>query len=119
MSGFALVDALLTVNQTDPDLPICREKARGGKHPDLTLLNDKILLHKGRLVVSDGGEEHLRTRIIDETHSRITTAHPGRDKTRQLLTTRYWWPRMMSNIDRLVSNCLICRASKPNKSQLN
>ena len=39
----------------------------------------------------------------------MSTAHPGRNKTRKLLGARYYWPRMTTDIDRFVRNCDSCR----------
>jgi transposase InsO family protein len=108
-SGFQMVDDLLEANRTAPELEEWRDRARAGS-TEFTLLGDRLLLHSGRLVVPAAG--HLRTRVIQEAHSRLVTAHPGRNKTRKLVTTRYWWPKMRSDVDVFVDNCMPCRSSK-------
>lgn len=107
-SGTDLTDAILTANRESADLEVWREKARQDLE-GFSMLDEKLLLHKGRMVVPD--ENHLRAKIIQEAHSRIITAHPGRTKTRKIVSSRYWWPRMTADVDRFVANCL-CRASK-------
>lgn len=57
-------------------------------------------------------EDGMRARVLDEVHARKTTAHPGRNKTRSLIKTHYWWPGISIDSDKYVSNCLTCRASK-------
>lgn len=109
-SGFQLVDELLEANCTAPELEEWRDQARSGKKSDFTLLGDRLLLHSGRLVVP--AADQLRTRVIQETHSRLVTAHPGRNKTKKLVTTRYWWPRMSGDVDVFVDNCMPCRSYK-------
>jgi hypothetical protein len=56
--------------------------------------------------------DYLHTKIIREVHGRITTAHPGRGKTRKLVTSLYWWPGIIGDIDVYVANCLECRPAK-------
>jgi transposase InsO family protein len=107
--GILLTDEVLRQNQTDESLEGYREKARQGDDK-FSLLDGKFLLFRGRLAVSE--VDDLRTKIIREIHDRITTAHPGRNKTRQLVMAQYWWPGMASDIDTYVANCVTCRASK-------
>jgi len=52
-----------------------------------TLLDGRLLLCNGRLAVPSAN--HLRTKVIKEVYSRITTAYPGRNKTRKLVAARY------------------------------
>lgn len=108
-SGFELIDELLRYNQSALELEPYREKARSEQDSEYSLLDGRLLLMSGRLVVP--AVNHLRTRIITEAHSRLTTAHPGINKTRKLINTRYWWPRMGSDIDQYIANC-VCRAAK-------
>jgi transposase InsO family protein len=108
-SGFQLVDELLEANRTTPELEEWRQKAREGDD-DFSLLGDRLLLHSGRLVVP--AADNLRTRVIQEAHSRLVTAHPGRNKTRKLVAARYWWPRMNGDVEVFVDNCMPCRSSK-------
>ena len=68
-----------------------------------------MLTHADRLVVAE--EQNLRTRIIAEAHSQVSTAHPGKNKTRKILITRYYWPGIAADIDRYIRNCHDCRRS--------
>jgi hypothetical protein len=108
-SGFQMVDELLEANRTAPELEDWRDRARAG-NSEFTLLGDRLLLCNGRLVVP--AIDNLRTRVIQEAHSRLTTAHRGRNKTTQLVKARYWWPRMTGDIEVFVANCMPCRSSK-------
>ena len=108
-SSFQLVDKLLEANRTAPKLEEWRNRARAG-NSEFTLLGDRLLLYNGRLVVPAIG--HLRTRVIQEIHSRLSIAHPGRKKTRELTAAQYWWPRMSSDIETFVSNYMLCQSSK-------
>ena len=64
------------------------------KYRDLTGRNgwemkQGLLLRWGKLVVPD--VNNLRTKLIREAHATLATAHPGRAKTRKLLTDQYHW----------------------------
>jgi len=52
--------------------------------------------------------DRLRTKLIQEAHATRTTAHPGRAKTRKLLTERYYWINIGSDVDSYVANCRQC-----------
>jgi len=108
-SGFQLTDELLAANRAAPELEEWRQRALNGDS-DFSLLGDRLLLHSGRLVVP--ATDQLRTRVIQEAHARLTTAHPGRSKTKKLIASRYWWPRMSSDIEVFVENCMPCHSSK-------
>ena len=56
-------------------------------------------------------DDNLRTRLIKEAHAQISTAHPGKTKTRKLIGDRYYWVGMTADIDRYVRNCKDCRRS--------
>lgn len=108
-SGYALIDKVLQANQHSEELAAYRDMAVTGSDT-FTLLDNRILTCNGRLAVPE--EDDLRTKIIEECHSRITTAHPGRNKTRRLVAERYWWPGLMGDVDRFTANCTVCHSSK-------
>lgn len=107
LSGVLLTDALLKANLEDPALEAYRQKAREAI-PNWTFQQDYVL-YKNRLVVSDA--DHLRTRVIDDAHSRLLAGHPGKNKTRRTIATAYWWPGLHQDVDTFVANCP-CRSSK-------
>jgi len=55
---------------------------------------------------------YLRTKVIKEVHSCITTAYSGRNKTRKLVAARYWWPGLIGDVDTYIANYITCRSSK-------
>ena len=103
-----LLDDVLRLNRSSAELDVYRQKVAEGVE-GWTGLNG-LSLNQGRLVVPD--VDDLRTRIIHAAHATVTAAHPGRQKTRQLVNSQYWWPGMYGDIERFVANCLLCRASK-------
>jgi len=107
-SGHVITDAVLQLNKTHEDLEIYRERARRGE-AGWTILGKKLLLWQGCLVVPDVNE--ICTKLITEAYDRITTAHLGRGKTRKLITSLYWWPGVVGDVDMYVANYM-CRLLK-------
>ena len=112
LQGFELIDAILKANRESRDDPEARafwRKARGkegGWDIKLGLLtrDDKLFVP-----VSDA---NLRTHLIDEIHSRMPTAHPGREKTKQLVMRQYYWPTVSRDTVTFWNNCRTCHRSK-------
>lgn len=110
MESIPLLDALLQRNRTHDSLRALRVAASEG-HEHL-ILEDGLLLYRNRLVVPD--VDNLRTRLIQEAHCQVSTAHPGRSKTIKLLTDRYFWKGLPATVQRFIRNCHACRrASVP------
>ena len=62
-------------------------------------------LHKGFLFKANKlciPESSLRLLILKESHSGVLMGHFGRDKTYDMLSTHYFWPRMNRDVERLV-----------------
>ncbi len=101
-----LIDDVLRTNWTAPDLARARklgQDRKGGYY-----IENGLLKKKGKLVVA----EATRTALITASHCNLTTAHPGKGKTKELLKERYYWSGMDDDIERFVSNCHSCRRSK-------
>jgi len=81
-----LIDQIITANRTVKSLEALRVQARAGD-ADLKL-EDGLLLYRDRLIVPD--TNNLRTDLIREAHEQVSTAHPGRTKTIQLLANCYY-----------------------------
>lgn len=107
LSGVLLTDAVLKANREDPTLEAYRQKARD--HAPNWSFQQEYILYKNRLVVADG--DHLRTRVIDEAHSRLLARHPGKNKTRRVIANAYWWPGLHQDVDAFVANCP-CKSAK-------
>ena len=69
------------------------------------------MLWKDRLFIPDDDPE-LQTRILDEVHSQVSTAHLGQTKTQQLVKSRYYWPTWRKDVERYVRNCNKCQRAK-------
>ena len=54
----------------------------------------------------------LQEKIIRLHHTSITTGHPGRFKTQELITRNYWWPRIQADVQSYVDGCETCQRTK-------
>ena len=108
VSGLDLIDELLQANRTSISLQEYRDKAKDDVEP-WTLDERGLLKHQEQLVVAKDGD--LPTRLIAEAHGQLSTAHPGKNKTRKIIADRYYWPGMTVDIDQYVRNCTACRMS--------
>jgi hypothetical protein len=106
-SELDLIDELLQANRTSASLQEFRKDAE--QNVGQWTLENGLLRHKDRLVVAP--DDNLRTRLIKEAHAQLSTAHPGKTKTRKLIGDRYYWVGMTADIDRYVRNCEDCRRS--------
>ncbi|KAI4902633.1 hypothetical protein NFI96_002208 [Prochilodus magdalenae] len=55
---------------------------------------------------------HLRDKLITWAHSSLTSGHPGETRTLQLVSGKYWWECMSSDIHRFVASCSTCSQCK-------
>lgn len=56
--------------------------------------------------------ENLRRRVMDALHKDPTAAHQGVERTYDLISNRFWWPKMFSDIKEYVLSCVKCLARK-------
>ncbi|KAL3709190.1 hypothetical protein TMatcc_002980 [Talaromyces marneffei ATCC 18224] len=49
-------------------------------------------------------------------HDHPLAGHPGREKTYNILSRKYYWPNMTKTVSRYVKNCRICRRTKYSRS---
>lgn len=75
-----------------------------------------LTFRDGLIVVHD---DSVKQKILEKYHDTITAGHPGRAKTKELITRDYWWPKMMEQIHKYVDGCRKCQQTKifPQKPQ--
>lgn len=111
LSGAILAEQVMSTKRSDPLLQTFRDKVRTETDDEAVwTLHDGILLRNDKMVVSE--QDNLRIKLLDDLHSRLTSAHPGRNKLRKMMQSQYWWPGLSRDVDRFVANCLVCRSSK-------
>ena len=101
-----MIDEILQANRTAPDL--ARARKLGQQNKGGYTVQDGLLKRIGKLVVA----QSVRTDLITASHCGVSTAHPGKLKTRLLIKERYYWQGISADIDQFVSNCHACRRSK-------
>lgn len=109
-----LIDKILIANRTHASFRDLRSAATKG-HKDLRL-EDGLLLFKERLMVPET-DDHLRTELINEVHSQLSSAHPSDKKTAAMLTERYFWKGLRDNVKDFVRNCHVCGRSKARRDK--
>ena len=68
---------------------------------------DGFVYHKGKLYVPNVKE--LRSDVVKTCHDSITTGHPGKNDTIELVSHYYWWLRMAGFIMKYVEGCDKCQ----------
>src|SRR6201996_8327757 len=68
---------------------------------------DSFVYHKGKLYVPNITE--LRRDIVKTCHDSLTTGHPGKNGTIELVSHYYWWPHMSGFIAIFVEGCNKCQ----------
>jgi transposase InsO family protein len=93
-------------------LELLRDGARHCKEVSLADCKEK----DGRLIYCDciylPDHMPLRLQLLQDHHDPPAMGRPGRAKTLELLTRKYYWPKKRKDVDRFVRNCNICRRTK-------
>eukprot|EP00833_Pecoramyces_ruminatium_P015893 jgi/Orpsp1_1/1189925/evm.model.d7180000075497.1 len=55
---------------------------------------------------------NLRKEILEQYHSKSTAGHLGFDKTKELITRYFYWPKMRNDIYLWTKKCTICATMK-------
>ena len=126
---------LVNVEQAkDPDLSMVKKIVTAGKEPTeteklkctpvvrkllrswntLCIVDDVLCLRKQNgiheYVFQVIVPNHLKAIVFDMLHTKI--GHPGRDKTLDLIRSRFFWPGMIVDIERRIQSCGRCVKSK-------
>ncbi|KAI3220470.1 hypothetical protein DTO012A9_10171 [Penicillium roqueforti] len=104
-----ITERVQLANRQSPELEAFRQTA-GQETDPRWVVRDGLLLFEDRLEVPDEGD--LRARLLDEIHRQPLTAHPGIEKLKKLVATRYHWPGWVTDVKRYVDNCLVCKRTK-------
>ena len=107
LDSITLIDQILQQNREHPSLEDLRIRAL--EPQSSYTIDEGLLFWKGLLVVPDSGT--LRTQLIAEAHTPISSAHPSPGKTIKMVRHRYSWKSMRKDITQYISNCTACRAA--------
>jgi hypothetical protein len=100
LQGWYLKEAILEANRREAE-----------SKPEDEVDADGRWVWNGRLQVPEKGPrgEYLRTELIREAHETKTSAHPGKNKLKQILQGLYYWPGMGKDIETFLGNCRACK----------
>lgn len=73
--------------------------------------NNGLLTYRGKLYISD--HPLLKLAIFQAHHVAPSAGQPGWEKSFELISRHYFWPRMREYIVQYIQNCLTSRRSKP------
>ena len=76
---------------------------------ELTSVDGNIVLHGNRIVIPVA----LQKRVIELAHE----GHQGLAKTRSLVRSKVWFPKMDTAVDQVVKRCFPCQIATPKTSQ--
>ena len=83
---------------------------REGKETKFSVNEDESLYYRDRVCVPN--DDELKKSILEETHSRSFSMHPGSSKMYKDLKTSYWWSRMKRDVLEFVTKCMVCQKVK-------
>lgn len=71
--------------------------------------------HGNALVIPDW--DNLRETILQETHDSQYSGHLGIDRTIDLTTRDFWWPKIADDIRQYVKTCPLCQSNKADNTR--
>ena len=98
------IDELLQANCTTNSLQKYHEDAKDNKSRQT--LENRLLKHQEQLVVPR--DQNLQTRLIAKAHCQVSIAYLGQNKTRCLIRSYYYQPRISKDLDCYITNCYTC-----------
>lgn len=76
---------------------------------------DGLLRYDGKIMVPD--DDELKRVILESLHDAPTAGHPGRERTRELVSRTYYWPALTSWVHCYVDGCDTCQRNKVTRGQ--
>jgi len=71
---------------------------------------DGLLLYQGKIWIPNN--EGIRTTLVAKDHEPPQAGHVGMTKTTELISRRYYWPKIREDIKRFINNCETCQRTK-------
>ena len=79
-------------------------------------VEDGLLYQRHKIFVPNNQE--IKQEVLKSRHDSLLAGHPGREKTRELVSRRFIWPTLTADVHKYVDTCGLCVMSKPgNKKQ--
>jgi len=71
---------------------------------------DGLLWYQGKIWIPK--DEGIRATLIAKYHQPLQAGHGGTAKTTELISRRYYWPKIREDIKRFTKNCDTCQRTK-------
>jgi len=84
----------------DKDFKDAMLHCREGRTWDKYVLNDGFVFRANRLCISVGS---VRLLLLQEAHGGGLMGHFGDNKTKAVMSTHFFWPKMRQDVERIVS----------------
>lgn len=79
--------------------------------------DEGILLYKDKVYIPPN--EDLRREVTKMYHKPVHMAHPGIQKTKDLVKWEYYWEQMDKFITQYVRGCVVCQTTKVRTNPTN
>ena len=86
------------------------EKEMKGVALGLCKWKNEYLWYQGRIWIPE--KEELTTTLINQHHDIPYASHGGTAKTTELISRKYYWPKISETIKQYIKNCDTCRSIK-------
>ncbi|CAA0814075.1 Unknown protein [Striga hermonthica] len=78
-------------------------------------LEDGLLYAKGRrMYISSGG---MKRELLKDYHDSQWAGHPGVERMYALMMRKFYWPKMLDDVESYVRTCLVCQQDKTEKKK--
>jgi hypothetical protein len=84
-------------------------KCIAGKGWEKYHVDDGFLFRTNKLCIPNSS---VRLLLLQEAHAGGLMGHFGRDKTYEMLSDHFYWPKMRRDVERLVQRCVTCHKAK-------
>jgi transposase InsO family protein len=86
----------------------CKQRSKGAISDEHYAIKDNLLCWKNRLSVPKG----LRKRRMESEHDSKVAGHFGRERTMEMLTRNFCWPRVEDDVRSYCNECDNCQRTK-------
>src|SRR5438552_12101994 len=74
-------------------------------------MSEDLVLKHGLIYIPN--DDELKLQVLRSCHDSPTSGHLGQDKTLELASRNYFWPRMRQYINKYIQSCDTCARNRP------
>lgn len=100
--------------QQEQDVDVQRLTAEKKKNPHLIKGNDDIWRINGRIFLP----KNLRNQALKKAHDHVSSGHGGPSRTLSRILERFWWPRVLPDVQKFTMTCDDCQRNKTGRVNL-